>query len=240
MMVVLICLTLLTSPDQVPASRSLQVNRPQKYALYRAHKILPPTLSKLIKLNGKFLFMGFDKAAGLPQSRITPDLIITENHKITKLVNQQAPFSRVVMQMGYVGGLLSVYLNPALSGPGNVQKGFPFYMNKKVPKFLFVFDGYKSMNKIHGNMKNYLENFGIFRHEQTRVLALKYAATGNPYHVFSEQSAVFGISSVYFSNLASSSAHAWYEAWRKARGDTKRTPYLEVQTTPIKKRGRLK
>ena len=140
------------------------------------------------------------------------------------------------MQMGYVGGLLSTFLDPSQSGPSSVKKGFPFYLNRKVPKFLFVFDGYQALGQVHGGVGNYLSNFNRFRNDQTRILEMKYQQAGsNPYYIFSEQSAVFGICSVYFSNLASSSAHLWYDAWVAAHGDVRRTPYLHIQTTPVSK-----
>lgn len=236
MMVALICISFFLQPDQGSARPSSDPFRPQKYALFRAHKILPPTLSQLVQLNGKFLFSGFEQGVRLPQSQVTAYLILNEKEKITQLVNQQAPFSRVITQMGYVGGLLSVYLNPSLSASKQVQQGFPFYLNTKLPRFLFVFDGYSSLKKLHGGSEGYLLKFGEFRTIQSGILQQKYESAGqNPYHIFSEQSAVFGISSVYFSNLASSSAHLWYDAWEAAKGDTNRTPYLAIQTTPIKK-----
>lgn len=238
MMGLFVFLMLLNPGSSMSASQTGQVPyRPQKYALYRAHKILPPTLLKIVKINGKFLFNGFEKGVLQPQSRVTPVVIEREKKKITQLINNRAPFSIVITQMGYVGGLLAVFLDPSQTGSSPVRKGFSFYLNYKVPKFLFVFDGYRSLNSIHGGVRPYLNHFQSFRKDQSSVLEAKYSQVGsNPYHVFSEQSAVFGISSVYFSNLASASAHLWYDAWQQANGDVRRTPYKNIQITPISRK----
>jgi len=232
-MLTVMTLILLSSPELVQRPAASQGFRPQKYALFQAHKILPPTLSKLVKMNGKHLFQGFDRGIAHPPQNVSAELIEREKRRITELVDQRAPFRQVIAQMGYVGGLLAIYLDPSLEGSHAVQKGFPYYLNLKLPKFLFVFDGYDAMQKARGGSRGYLNSLASFRNQHARILEVKYGAAGqNPYHRFSEQSAVFGVSSLYFSNLAATSAHLWYDAWQAANGDIQKTPYKGIQRTP--------
>ena len=211
--------------------------RPQKFAAFRAHTILPNTLKFLVEKNGKHLFQGLEKGLDVQPSQVNAPLILRESDKVTDMVNRRLPFARVVKQMGYVTGLLAVFTNPALDSSPVVLEGFHYYLNLKLPRFHFVFDGYDSFRDGDATLLNELKATASVRLKHKKLLEKKYREVGNNrYYVFDERSAVFGVSSIYFSNLARLSAHLWYDAWSAAHGDTTRTPFRKKQRNRIASR----
>jgi hypothetical protein len=214
------------SPDATTAS-AFSEYRPQKLAAYRAHTILPESLRALVKQHGKQLFSGLEKGLSQPKSKVTDLLILSETDKITQMVNHQRPFTEVVTQMGYVSGLISVFTNPSIHSNRSVRNGFPYYMNRKLPKFLFVFDGYDEGGATQAWLIRELEAASKQTESYRQVLEKKYGEVGGDHtYTFSERSAVFGVCSIYFSNQARLSAHLWYYAWARANGDLTNTPML--------------
>lgn len=217
---------LAASPD-ASTSSAFANYRPQKLAAYRAHTILPSSLRDLVKEHGKSLFMGLEQGIKLPKKEVSDLLILTETDKITQLVNAQRPFSEVVYQMGFVSGLIGVYTHPALHSNRSVRAGFPYYMDQKLAKFLFVFDGYAQGGPTQAWLIRELSNVAVQTESYREVLEKKYGEVGGDHtYTFSERSAVFGVCSIYFSNQARLSAHLWYYAWARANGDLTNTPML--------------
>jgi len=222
--VLLVCFPLLATEAE---SRSVP-NRIEKYAAYRAHKILPESLRYLVNKHGKDLFAGLDRGLRVPQDRITESLIFHETNRITRMVNDRATFATVVRQMGFVAGLVAVYTNPTRESNTVVKRGFVFYANKKLPRCHFVFDGYAELSQTERWLRSELARIPNRRNDHRRLLEDGYRGEGNdPYHLFDERHAVFGVSSLYFSNLARYSAHLWYYAWGSANGDLTRMPFKE-------------
>ena len=204
--------------------------RVERYAAYKAHTILPDTLRYLVKRNGKHLFEGLDRGLTESRKRIDGNRIFVETQKITEMINRQRPFKEVVRQMGYVAGMLAVLSDPSLEGDSILKKGFRYYSDLKLPRFYFVFDGYDTYAGSPQQLLAELDNAGALANRNTGLLDRKYAAVGdNPRYTFNEQSAVFGVCSAYYSNLARLSAHLWYYAWSEARGDTTLTPFVKRQ-----------
>ena len=200
---------------------------PRQLAVYRAHTILPESLRHLVRKNGKHLMEGLARGLAVDGARINARLIVFETDRITQMVNGQRPFREVVDQMGYVSGLFAVYSDPSAEAKSLTKKGFNFFLDKKMKQFHFVFDGYQ----------NDPIGLGVFLKELAKVPAVvgshrallddRYARVeGNYRYNFSERSAVFGICSIYFSNLARFSARLWYYAWSNAHGDLTRTPFV--------------
>lgn len=214
------------TPDATNTS-AFADHRPQKLAAYRAHTILPESLRHLVKEHGKHLFQGLERGLQLPKSKVSDLLILSETDKITQLINAQSPFAEVVYQMGYVSGLLSIYTNPAMHSNRSVRAGFPYYMDRKLPKFLFVFDGYTKGGPTQAWLIRELGDAAKQTESYRQVLEKKYGEVGGDHtYTFSERSAVFGVCSIYFSNQARLSAHLWYYAWARANGDLTNTPML--------------
>lgn len=211
-----------------PSPTAFQASRAQQYAVYRAHEILPESLRNLVKRHGKFLFEGLDRGLSVPFSEISEAKILSETRKITSLVNEQANFRSVVQQMGYVSGLVAIFTDPSRNRSGSIHKGFHFYLDKKLKRFLFVFDGYSPSLPAVDNLKPTLEELSRLRFLYGDILEKNYAEVGqNPMYLFDERSGVFGVCSNYFSNLARTSAHLWYHAWKDANGDMTQTPFLK-------------
>lgn len=204
-------------------------HRPQKLAAVRAHSILPESLRWVVKAHGDKLFDGIDAGMQVSYRKVTEASIQRETHKITELIDSQAPFSRVVYQMGYVTGLLATWLNPSFRRGAVTQRGFDFYTNAKLKRFLFVFDGYDQLGR-HANIEAYLNELAGPMDNYGRLLQVHYTRVGNNERfLFDERSAVFGICSIYFSNLARCSAQLWRHAWYAANGDPTKTPFMSVQ-----------
>ena len=202
--------------------------RPQMYAAYKAQTILPPTLQILVKKNSKYLFHGVKLGFFTPVERIHKQVILQETRRITEMVNQQQPFKNVVAQMGYVSGLLALYTNPGIQADTTVRNGFQFYLNFKLDRFLFVFDGYQKERPEFDWLMDELQKMDQRGTSYSTLLEKKYREVdADSYFVFDERSAVFGVCSLYFSNLARLSAHCWFYAWRQANGDISKTPFTE-------------
>ncbi|MDJ0837929.1 MAG: hypothetical protein QNK37_15550 [Acidobacteriota bacterium] len=200
--------------------------RVRKYAAYKAHTILPETLRFLVKKHSKSLFYGLERGLKAPPGKITDAVIFREADKITKMVNSRVHFGKVVAQMGFVTGLVAVYTDPSLAGTTAVRRGFPYYVNRKLNKCYFVFDGYQSLEVTTAWLRQELARVPQVRADHQRLLEDRYSKAGNnPRHLFDERDAVFGVGSIYFSNLARYSAHLWYYAWGSARGDVTRMPF---------------
>ena len=203
-------------------------NRVEKYAAYRAHKILPQSLRYLVNKHGKDLFEGLDRGLRVPPDKITQSLILHETNRITRMVNERATFATVVRQMGFVSGLVAVYTDPTRDSSSVVRRGFTYYGNKKLARCHFVFDGYADLDHTERWLRTELARIPARRGDHRRLLEDGYRREGNdPYHLFDERHAVFGVSSLYFSNLARYSAHLWYYAWGSANGDLTRMPFKE-------------
>lgn len=204
--------------------------RVQKYAAYKAHSILPNSLKFLVKKNGKHLFQGMEQGLRVPAHRIDANMIMGETNKISDMVSHQRPFKEVVHQMGFVSGLLAIHTNPSLDGKNYVKTGFNYYSNLKLSEFLFVFDGYEALAFDEALLKDELNRIPKKSATHLRLLDQRYQSVdANSYYRFSERSAVFGVCSIYFSNLARLSAHLWYYAWSKANGDVTETPFVKKQ-----------
>ena len=217
----------------MPTAPEASLNRPRKYALYKAHTILPDTLRFLVKRHGKHLFAGLEEGLRLPHHQVGEAMILRETEKITGLVDRHASFALVVRQMGYVGGLVAVYTDPSSQEESAVRRGFNYYLDAKLARFLFVFDGYPAAVGDNGWLDTELKAVAERRMLFGKLLDRKYRETGlNPYYPFSERSAVFGVCSLYFSNLARLSALLWYHAWSMAHGDLGQTPFRYQPLSP--------
>lgn len=202
--------------------------RVQRYAAYRAHTILPESLRLLVKRHGKFLFEGLERGLRTQPEDLNEALIIAETQKITALIDQQAQFRTVIGQMGYVSGLLAIWSDPSIGQDVSVRRGFHHYLNRKLKRFLFVFDGYPRTLPDRTNLSGYLGNLKAQSSRYGDILRRDYqSVNNNPLHNFDERSGVFGVCSIYFSNLASTSAQLWYHAWKDASGDLTRTPFVK-------------
>ncbi len=204
-------------------------HRPQKLAAVRAHSILPESLRILVKRHGDQLFAGIDEGIKIPYRNVSESMVERETQLITEMIDGRAPFSRVIYQMGYVSGLLAVWLNPSWGRSDAAMRGFEYYTNAKLRKFLFVFDGYDAFRK-QQDVPSYLRSVAGPLDNYGRLLDVNYARVGgNARFLFDERSAVFGVSSIYFSSLAQCSAQLWQHAWASARGDATRTPFVRVE-----------
>jgi len=231
MRIVLALALLLWSAVPAAAVERASNHRPQLYAVYKAHKILPETLKYLVGRNSRDLYQGLGRGLATPVRDVNEDRIIDETKKIAALVDARAPFSRVVWQMGFVSGLLALHIDPSRDANAIVKNGFPFYLNAKLGRCRFVFDGYRGGDR-ETSLRLALRDLKRNAAEQGALLEKKYRAVGdNSRFIFDERSAVFGVSSVYFSNLARYSAHLWHFAWREANGDLTRMPFKGPQTS---------
>lgn len=213
------------------------VNRPQKLAVVKAHSILPQSLKWIVRKHGKSLFQGLDQGMNVPRQRIDIALIQRESDKIPRMVDRQVPFAQVVYQMGYVSGLLAVYLDPSQDADPITQQGFSYYLNHKLGRYLFVFDGYEALIAHPDGLPGYVASINRSHADYRRVLEHQYRQVGNnPRYPFDERSAVFGVCSIYFSNLARVSAQLWRYSWSQARGDLEKTPFVARQTSPLARR----
>ena len=209
----------------VPATE-MKPHRPQKYAAYKAHTILPESLRGLVKKHGHSLFAGLERGMTLKPESIDADFILKQTQKITAMVDNRARFSDVVKQMGFVAGIVAVYTDPSRQSSAVVRTGFNYYLNKKLQRCLFVFDGYPAPENIHGWLQHQLSEVPVRSRQYRTLLEDRYQrVNGNTRHLFGERSAVFGISSIYFSNMARLSAHLWYYAWVSAHGDLTVMPF---------------
>ena len=211
-----------------------RVNRVQQYAAYKAHKILPDSLRFFVKKHGKDLFRGLNAGLSAAPSEVSPERIMRETERITAMINSRKNFALVVRQMGYVSGLVAVMTNPSFGGNPAVRQGFGYYMNLKLGRFHFVFDGYESFAGEQSVLNKELARLAGQTKRHRDLLTAGYKANGNnPRYRFSEKSAVFGVCSLYYSNLARLSAHLWYHAWAQAHGDITRTPFTKRQVHPL-------
>ena len=209
--------------------------RPQKYAAYKAHTIMPTSLKTLIRKNGKHLFAGLELGMAEHPGRIDEVRLFAEAEKITAMVDRHASFKDVVRQMGFVAGLVAVYSDPSRNSNRTVRDGFDYYLNLKLGRCLFVFDGYLEKEVTASWLQQELGKMAALQDQNRRLLENRYSQVGdNSRYQFSERSAVFGVTSIYFSNVARLSAHLWYHAWVSAHGDQTLTPFknLRTQSTP--------
>jgi len=216
------------------AQVDLKLNRPQKLAAVKASSILPHFLARIIRKHPKELLAGVDAGFARPAHEVTRDRLLAEVEKITQMVDNHAPFAHVVWQMGYVSGLLAVYTDPATSLEPGQKRAFSSYCNLKLSRFLFVFPGWASWPKSVGELRLFLDGYAGQRTDHAAVLRRHYADLGpGKSPVFSEQHPVFGVGSLYFSNLAGLSARLWRHAWHQASGDAQLTPFEGEQRSPV-------
>ncbi len=221
------------------ASPEATTNRAQRYAAFKAHTIMPPSLRQLFKREGRAMFTGLDR--GLSQNPATVDdaLIMRETKKISAMIDGHSSFKAVIQQMGYVSGLVGIYTNPSLEADSQVRKGFQYYLNLKLDRCLFVFDGHEAflsdadLSVRERQLTEELRKIPELRRGYSHLLADRYGQVRNDWRYnFDEQSAVFGVTSIYFSNMARLTAHLWYYAWASAHGDLSRTPLRGNQNHP--------
>lgn len=219
----------------VAAYDQAETIRARKYSAFRAHTILPESFRYVIHQNGKHLFAGIEAALQVPQQEVTVARIIAENRKITELVDGQASFGLVARQMGFVSGLVAVLTDPSTAGPVYVNEGFDFYLEKKLDRFHFVFDGYPGPTVTEAWLSAQLDDAVNTRTQYLNILTKGYRqVNGNSRFMFDERHPVFGVCSIYFSNVARLSAHLWYHAWAAADGDLTRTPLLRENLSRLK------
>jgi hypothetical protein len=212
----------------------LKLNRPQKLAAVKASSILPHYLARIIRKYPKELLAGVDAGFARPSGEVSRDRLLAESEKITQMVDNHAPFAHVVWQMGFVSGLLAVYTDPANSLEPAHKGAFSSYCNLKLPRFLFVFPGWASWPKTVGEMRSLLDAYAEQRTDHARVLGRHYSGLPpGKTVVFPEQHPVFGVGSLYFSNLAGLSARLWRHAWHQASGDAQLTPFEGEQRSPV-------
>ncbi|CAM2066452.1 hypothetical protein SCOR_13815 [Sulfidibacter corallicola] len=212
-------------------------NRPVKYSVFKAHTILPETFRNVIEKNGKHLFAGLEKGLSTPHAQLSVERVMEEKRKITELVNNQAAFSQVAHQMGFVAGLVALLADPVQEQQGTVRQGFDFYLDYKLSRFHFVFDGYPGPDVNEQWLSAQLNAVVSHRTQYRNILEKGYRqVNGNPRFRFDERHPVYGVCSIYFSNVARLSAHLWYHAWAAANGDLTRTPLLKERIAEMKKK----
>ncbi len=181
----------------------------------------------LVKRHSKSLFRGLEQGLRVPLAEISEERIMRETRAITEMINNQRGFKDVVAQMGVVAGLTAVYTNPADRVDPRVSEGFHYYLNRKLNRYRFVFRGYPSNGPAWRSTQRELAHISAMKVQYARLLQDKFAGVGfNSRHAFDERSAVFGVCSNYFSNLAQITAFLWYDAWSAANGDLSRTPFV--------------
>jgi hypothetical protein len=209
--------------------------RAQKYAAYKAHTIMPSSLKTLIRKNGKELFIGLERGMAESPAHIDDRRLFAETEKITAMVDRHASFKDVVRQMGFVAGLVAVYSDPSRNSNRSVREGFAYYLNLKLDRCLFVFDGHLDTDASAAWIRNQLGQMAALQDQNRLLLENRYEKVGgNSRYQFSERSAVFGVTSIYFSNVARLSAHLWYHAWVSAHGDQTLTPFKKTPPPPAK------
>lgn len=212
--------------------------RAQRYATYKAYSILPGSLKMLVKMHSKSLFRGLEYGLRAPSSEIDEARIMREARAIAQMIDNRRSFKDVVTQMGVVAGLTAVYTNPSDRLDPRVSEGFHHYLNRKLNRFRFVFKGYPERGPAWRATQNELARIFALKSLYAGLLRDKYAGVGfDIHHAFDERSAVFGVCSNYFSNLAQITAFLWYDAWSAANGDLSRTPFVgnnvpEKRTSP--------
>lgn len=213
---------------------SSMAHRPQKLAAVRAHSILPSSLRWIVRKHGQELFLGLEQGMAVPSHRVDIALVQHHQERISLMIKQRAQFEEVVLQMGYMAGLLAVLLDPSAGQDPVVRRGFEFYLNFKLAKFLFVFEGYGAVTQRFSSMKAYLDALTQTQRDYQQVLRKYYGrVNGHFRYPFDERSAVFGVCSIYFSQLAGACAHLWRDAWARANGDLSGTPFMAPQRTPL-------
>lgn len=211
-----------------PAAAPAEGSRVQQYAAYRAHTILPQSLRDLVKRHGKFLFEGLERGLKVPSSQVNHTRIIVETQKITDLINKQANFRVVIRQMGFVSGLLATLSDPTIGRDARIHRGFHYYLQKKLKRFLFVFDGYPDQKITVAALQPRIAEMRTKRKQYGDILDRQYREVAyNTRYMFDERSGVFGVCSIYFSKLAGTSAQLWYHAWQNANGDMSKTPFVK-------------
>ncbi len=189
---------------------------------------MPASLRYLVRKHGRRLFEGLYAGLAVPPTQIDAGRVMAETDKISTLVKDRARFDRVVWQMGFVSGLVANHANPSLSANRTVRAGFAYNLNAKLERCLFVFEGHDFSANQGQRLRDNLDKLGRDAVAQGELLEKKYLEVDNNHRfLFDERSAVFGVCSVYFSNVARFSAHLWLYAWRKANGDQTRTPFRE-------------
>ena len=226
MVMVLLCLLFITPSNA--GSLDLNLNRPQKLAAVKATSILPRYLRKIVKKYPHELLMGVDRGYSQSFHTIDENRILQEADKVTAMINQRAPFKQVVWQMGYVSGLIARFLDASSSVGGPAKSGFPYYTNRKLSRLLFVFKGYKRLST--QDVDRMLREHAQAREEHRRLLIKHYGTVSSNY-MFNEQHPVFGLASIYFSNVSGLSAQIWRHVWEQANGDGNATPYQGPQET---------
>lgn len=223
---VLLCLLFITPSNA--GSVDLNLNRPQKLAAVKATSILPRYLRKIVKKYPHELLLGVDRGYSQSFHAIDENVIQREADKVTAMINNRASFKQVVWQMGYVSGLIARFLDASSSVGGPAKAGFPYYTNRKLARLLFVFKGYRRLTA--DDVDKMLREHAEAREEHRRLL-LKHYGSVSPTYMFHEQHPVFGVASVYFSNVSGVSAQIWRHAWEEANGDGNATPYRGPQET---------
>ncbi|MCB1052186.1 MAG: hypothetical protein H6510_08980 [Acidobacteria bacterium] len=216
------------------AQVDLKLNRPQKLAAVKATSILPHFLAQIVRKHPQELLLGVDAGRNVSRAQIDVHRIIQETEQISHMVNNRVPFNQVVYQMGFVSGLLSVYLDPSTNLNGDYHQGFQYLTNQKLSKLLFVFPGYAAWGNSRQDLEVFLRRYEKTRLDHQSVLQTHYAKVNQPTRaLFDDRHPVFGVASIYFSNLSGVSARLWRYAWDQANGDQAFTPLEGEYQSPV-------
>ena len=239
-------LLLAASTHAVPAGTTPAAcgwHRPvQRRVLGQATRLMPPTLERTLKRHERALRQGAEAerrrhpapphAQGVEAGDGAAERLAASLARITALLDDHAPFSRVAWEMGAASHLVTDLSNPFRTAPRDqdaalFEDRFLQYMSDHLPHLRVVFTSYEHpllqaglATEFGGHLaaqsRSYLDDLvGAFR---------QFDNSGDPSYM-DERSISFGVASLSYSRSVTGTARVWLHAWRQAHGDLTGLPF---------------
>jgi hypothetical protein len=161
------------------------------------------------------------------------------------LLDQQAPFSEVVRQLGVVAHAVGDLNDPAQVSDADPREAswrsdYAAYVESNLGTYPLVFHGWESppLDDASRPVEQRLLDFGAATAGRARryyrhVSAAYDPANKNPLAVrFDIRSLPYGIGSLSWSNIVTDTARVWLFVWKQAHGDLHGTPWLKSRGAP--------
>lgn len=148
-------------------------------------------------------------------------------------ISTSRSFSEIARRLGRLGHFVSdAAFPPGASGARGERRGahFASFASSRLPKFPLVFLGHDDHDLARGDFRAFATRVADEARREDEHLARAYAAAGwpPPPEAFDDRSVPFAVASLSYSRTVNYVVRAWLEAWRRAGGDTGKTPYVKV------------
>lgn len=203
-------------------------------------RLAPPTLGHIADRHREQLIRGAlspiaseGGAEHLAAPRgIVEKRVAEQADRIVVLINERAPFDKVVYELGILSHYVADLNNPLNTAAGDpryekIRKDFETYIARKTDKFTLTFTGHAPSPLDQRNVTGFATDVADRSAKLGPYLMNSYFPGGQMVssRTFDDRHTAFGVASISYQNAVGDCARLYLYIWKQVNGDLRGTPF---------------